>query len=316
MNLALVLLLYMCIAAILVKLSGAIGSLLSEYEKVSSIIVRNEHNSFNAVYRIIFPVVCVFVISNIFAYFNVNLKYNFLIVVIFWIFRIVFVIAMKRLLLSNNAYIFITAISSISLSVCVYLISQKDGEFFLPEKGDLVSQFWIIVAVFVYNTFNEIQKNSGNIFKRRKKLEEYVKTQLKEFLCKFKNTIFSVTEDKHITEIILSIMVVENFNRPSTLRYFENIFPSLFKTKGIMQVTHLEKLSDVESVKIGSELIKEYYMCVIQTYSSDFKFWMVKDIAKKYNCGDDYAEMVKEVYDIISQYDFMPESEKLSPQNH
>lgn len=303
MNCLMYLFLYLCVAGILVKLSGAIGSLFSEYEKVSSIIIRYENASFNAVYRIIFPVVSVFVISNLCALLNINLIYNFIIVIFFWLLRVLYICLMQRVILANKIYFITTAFFSIVLSVVVYTVSQKDGEFFLPDKGDLISQFWIIVALFVYKTFDKIQEQNGNINKRRKKLELYVNNQLKEFTQKFKDVILSVTTDKDIIKVILSVMIVENFNRPITLRYFENIFPSLFKTKGIMQVKYSGKISDAESVRLGSELILRYYSDMFREYNH-FDDWMVDDIAKKYNGGDTYPTMVREVYEIVYRSEF------------
>ena len=186
----------------------------------------------------------------------------------------------------------------------VYTVSQDNGEFFLPNKGDLVSEFWIIIALFAYKTFDKIQENNGNVNKRRRKLKLYVNNHLKEFLQNYKRVIWSVTTDENIIKIILSIMIVENFNRPVTLRYFENAFPSLFKTKGIMQVTHSGKISDTESVRIGSNLILRYYSEVFHGHNS-FDGWMVDKIAQKYNGGDEYPEMVKEVFNIVDGYEFI-----------
>lgn len=277
-------------------MSGYIGSKFGEYEKISSFELKENFQSFNFIYRILFPVIFVFIFINILEYIGIQCKNYWIAVSFYWIFRSAFIIIMGRISLTNKVYFFTTLIISNICGIIVYNVSIKDHQFLLPGKDNLVSQFWIIVLLFLYKLFGEMHSYYEINEKRKNRLKKYTIAKLYNFYPKYISIIKEMTGNSDIIKVIFSIMIVEDFNRPRIIRYFENKFPNFFKTKGIMQVTATGKITNDKSVEIASNVIITIYNQVIGDTDKGINYMTLDEIAKKYNGNSDYPMMVREVY--------------------
>lgn len=306
MTILFTMLLYVIVAGILLWASGAIGNSFYEYEKVSAIIIREHFIKFNLFYRILFPVVSTFLISNILFYAGYSMYKPWIIVVFYCVIRFLFIIIMGRWFITNKKYIFITSTASIILSIIVTAISQDDKTFFYPSRDNLVSQFWLIICLFVYKVFEKTQLNDRNIYNLKGKLRYYIDKKLHIFLELYKDTVLNVTNDINVIKIIFSIMIVEDYNRPQALRFIERILPAYAKTTGIMQVRSDTILSDSESVHKAATMIQEYYKETLLKYETEScDYFMIREIYIKYNPSDLYADMVREVFIYVDSSDII-----------
>ncbi|MTJ92878.1 MAG: hypothetical protein F8N36_08465 [Desulfovibrio sp.] len=293
---------YPIVAIIILKLSGFVGKFIGEYEKVSSFSMKEEYPAFNAVYRILFPVVAVFIMGSAFSYFGYFLPHLWLIPIYFCVLKFIFIYVMDRSELANFKYILFTSITTVLISSFVFEISSSDNNFFIPQKNDLVSQFWIMVILFSYKIFDNMRIRGNSSTQKKERLEKYIKMKICRYIDLYKCDIVKVTTDITIIKIIISIMIVEDFNRPNAVRIIERKFPFICKTTGIMQITSGRPLSDKESVTMGSELIKKYYNDTKKEERADYTsdFIIARKVALKYNNSEDYAEMVREAFGYVN----------------
>lgn len=295
--------LYMCLSIGIFFLSGYIGSMFGEYERISAFELKENCQSFNLIYRILFPVISVFVIVNIIECIGLQCPNYWIIILFYWIIRFIFIILMGRLKLTNKIYFCATLFLSNVLGIFVYNISIKDHEFLLPTKDNLVSQFWIIIILFLYKLLGEIQSNYIKHENRRNRLKSYVAAKLNKLYPEYISIVRDITSNQNVINIIFSIMIVEDFNRPKFIRFFEHIFPAFFKTKGIMQITEPGHISNADSVRLASIRIKNIYDSLIDDDKHNIDY-SINKIAKDYNNNKDYPIMVSEIYNIIKDYNF------------
>lgn len=289
--------LYLIIGIGIFYLSSYVGNQFVEYESVSSFEFKENCQSFNLIYRIFFPVIVTFIIVNILEYLNISCPYYWIIVLIYWIYRILFILFMDRIKLANKFYIFITFIISLSFSIFIYYISTVDNKFLLPTRDNLVSQIWIVIILFFYNFLTRIYSKFITDESRKNRLKIYSISKLELFFPKYIDYIKKITCDMNAISIIFSIMIVENFNRPKIIRYFEKKFPYFFNTKGIMQIESKENISDIESVKIATERIVNIYKQLLKEYNNEFDYFIfINKIASDYNSNPNYPLMVREIY--------------------
>lgn len=296
-----ILIIYVFLGIGIFFMSGYVGSMFSEYEKISAFELKENCQSFNLIYRILFPVISVFIFVNIIECIGIQLPQYWLIILFYWLSRIFFIILMGRFRLTNKIYLLITFILSNLSGIFVYNISMKDHEFLLPTKDNLVSQFWIIIILFLYKLLGEIQSAYVKNENRKNRLENYALKKLNELYPAYILTIRNITSNIDIIKIIFSIMIVEDFNRPKFIRFFEKIFPSFFKTKGIMQITTDRNISDDESVSLASKQIIDIYNTLDEDTKKDIDYGVLNIISRDYNKNNDYPLMIREIYNIIKK---------------
>ncbi|MEO0234622.1 MAG: hypothetical protein ABIN11_05995 [candidate division WOR-3 bacterium] len=115
--------------------------------------------------------------------------------------------------------------------------------------------------------------------------------KLKKNFSKILNEI----EDPNLKNIILSIMIYENFNRPKFIRILENkffFFSKKSRTTGIMQVKSIKPLSDEESLKEGLKILIDLYK-KIDLNNIELIFY-------GYNPDESYVNQVSSIYYILS----------------
>jgi hypothetical protein len=89
-----------------------------------------------------------------------------------------------------------------------------------------------------------------------------------------------------LREVVLAIILFENFNRPRFIRLIERIYIGVFNKPtsiGIMQVTSSKNITDLESVKIGTKTLLNKYTKVMSVPDPPY-YWCGQII--KVQCPD------------------------------
>lgn len=222
-------------------------------------------------------------ISIIFYFFSLDLlvKNTWLTALMFWIILYVdIVFVLKRsLLLSKNNFVTLALVSVLITFLFNQLFYNSGFESLLPQES---LWFWTILFAFVISSFwyrhRTITDNSNE------RIKNYIHKKSDEFTQEYNDILKDLNETQK--DIILSILIVEDYNRPKNLRVCERIFSyiGLAKTTGIAQISQ-KGLSDVDSVQLLRKKIQEDLKDV------DFNLSKIRSFLKKYN-GSNYDDMI------------------------
>ncbi|WP_319777572.1 hypothetical protein [Maridesulfovibrio sp.] len=267
------------------------------YIQLSVFPKSDESPSFNLLYRVVTPSVFIIVVSFILYHINLE-KYvqNIWIVTpLQAIFRATYNTLLGRFRLINwNSQILIS-FSATLFSYFVYSQILIDKSFFIPTKSDLVSEFWIIVLIYTYHIFNNLELPNKNTKKRK---IQYIKNKLNKFKSRYNTIIETQTQNDNLIILVYSIMLLEDFNRPKLVRFVERIVhPKFSQTTGVMQVKHETVLSDEESLHQALEKIKKSYEK--HKDKEQYHGHALWNIARDYNPCDNYAGEVMKIYRFI-----------------
>lgn len=271
------------------------------YMQISVVIREDTAPAFNFIFKVIAPIVYLIIISAIAQHFGFIFLINncYLIVVYYWIFRLIWNLSTQRESLINWSEQIFYWLCSISLAIWVYSIINN-VEKILPDPKTLLDELWLLIILFIYSVFNKIQISRDKTIQRK---ENYLVKQYIRFHKKYNNIICSFFEEDFYKAITFSIMIYENFNRPPIARYLEYLsFNITHKphTLGIMQVKSSIYIDNIESIKLAMEKIKTDSKNISKNqyfYYSE----IVYQIAKQYNSGDtNYADEVSQIFTFIA----------------
>lgn len=145
----------------------------------------------------------------------------------------------------------------------------------------------------------------------QKRKEKYIKKSYSQLQSKYHEIIKKACNNNYFfIQIVYSIMIYENFNRPRFVRWIEYIHFSLTKkphTLGIMQVASSKWINDTQSVILAINKIKSDCDNIVDDYAKrkeEFSLRLiVRKIAGKYNKDDAYVEEVELLFNTISDTD-------------
>lgn len=310
------------------------------YAEIKFDIHSDELVGFNFILRILTPVVFTILVSSVLFYFKWDYLVTniYLLVAYSFIFRALWNIVHNRTKLINwYAQIGYASIAIAATYLAYkYLILPKTPLF--PDLETIANELWIIIFLFLYKIFNEIKFEPR--FKK-KRVDSYIENRLSVFKNKYEN-IIDVTIDKElqnfknkanrylinqknledfkflrhtslmpfdcifkffIKDIIFSIMINEDFNRPFIFRKLEKILCKVSGkryTQGIMQVSSIIPLSDEESIKLAiHKIFEDAYNCFLEETVYLSESLLVIYIGRNYNPCDDYIGSVDDIYNII-----------------
>lgn len=269
--------------------------------------------AFNYLFKVLTPVVFIVLVAAFFQFighheFNKNI---YLIVVYYWIIRLLVIILQGHASLQNWPVQFLYWISSITLAVWFYSLIDK-LDTILPTPQTLIEQLWLLIILFIYSVLNKLEISRASTEQRKK---NYVIRKYQQFHEKFGEQVDGYMNIDFLRALTFAIMIYEDFNRSKLIRFLERL---LFKysdkkhTYGIMQVKSDHVLSDAESLNLGMEKIVRdcreafFYQEIPEIYD----FNLVKIAAKGYNGGDEhYSSEVLDVYLVIKEdyYSLIPE---------
>ena len=279
---------------------------------------------FNYLFKVLAPIVYIILLAVLFQQFGWNhlCEHLYLVVVYYWIYRFLYITVRGQLPLLNWKVQILYWVSSIALALWVNSIIDK-VESVLPSPDDLLEELWILIILFLYSIFNKMNFSRDGADKR---IKSYTYNKVNSFKQKYGKIIDSKFSSDFYKAIVYSLMVYEDFNRPTFARFLERMLFHFSKkphTYGIMQVKSSKPLSDEESVVRACDKIKTDAMNILQNkkcYDEGdcFLFEIYSAVFSLYNPGDEeYCNQVCQVYENIvarfypSMPNVMPHSELL-----
>ena len=278
------------------------------YMQMSIIAKEETAPAFNFLFKVLSPIVflVLFIVTVQVLNHKEFVQASYLIVVYYWLFRTLVIILLGRRKLTNWKLHFIYWVASIVLSIWIYsLVEQVDK--ILPTPRSLLDQMWILIIMFLYNVFNNIELSRASTLKRK---EDYICHQYTFFKKKYGIIISKHCRNEFYEAATYSILICENFNRPKFVRWIEYLrffFTRTHHTLGVMQVRTNKYISDEESIVKAIDIIKQAGLKHKQKivtkeneYSYDSSNSALYEIAGSYNCNnEDYQSEVCSIYEAI-----------------
>lgn len=202
---------------------------------------------------------------------------------------------------------------TIGLSYWLHKSIISKNQYFFPDLQSFGNEFWLLVILFIYQTFNSISFSSeGSILRK----DNYINNRYRLLKNKFGEIIHKKATRPELEILTYSIAIIEMFNRPAAFRFAERIksriLPSHTST-GIMQVKNDVPLSDLESLNRGIEILNDEFDKVEKAsrgkrpeYFSDegtdrYQERLLRRVTWLYNNSDDYVGEVMTIYDILKK---------------
>ena len=133
----------------------------------------------------------------------------------------------------------------------------------------MTNELWLIILIFLYTLINNISLSDKNAQKRK---DKYILTQFSRINAKYNGTVSQTLPHIRLRQIALALIIFEDFNRPRLFRFIENfvqIFSNKSHTLGIMQVKSAKRITDKESVSIGTKKLLADFDELKISYLSD-----------------------------------------------
>jgi|1048.fasta_scaffold01113_9 hypothetical protein len=289
------------------------------YMEISIFVKTEEAPALNFLIRVLTPIVYIIVVSTSLYHFGLD-KFvcNIYLINIYYIlFRLIFNIVTNRgLLLNWNRQLFYwTTIVVISYFTYEKLIKVKAN--ILPDFTTISNELWIIILIFIFQLTNNLRFSEETTQIRK---ENYLKSRYHYFKSRYGELIKRLTNNEILESIVYAIIIYEDFNRPKIARQIENLKFRLTKkthTLGVMQVRTEKSITDLESVKLGTEKIinaYKYYLENPTEVGGEYFDLYAKDfIINDYNTGTRYNSEVSELAVIIKNTFYKNTNDTLNP---
>lgn len=255
------------------------------YVKFSLLDDKDEALSINFVIKVFGPTVFLIITVATLQYFKLNQFIPNIINVIYWylILRVLAIVLYERILIVNWWRILLYYSLILWFSTLIYSQFITKIEDLLPDFSQIKNEIWLLIIVFIYQIGNKIgeekiKEKEYEIatyyfpeLKRRKK--RYILRKHHLFFKEYGSTINkNCNNNEQLRELILAVIIFENFNRPRFIRSLERAKLWLTKRKtsvGIMQISSAKIISDLESVNIGSKQLFQKYLSVKDEETSE-----------------------------------------------
>lgn len=239
--------------------------------EISMFLKVEEAPAFNFLYRIISPIVYLFIISTIFYKFGLNIYVTdiYFVSIYYILFRLIFNLITNRGLLMNWFRQILYWISIITISYYSYSEIIYKRENILPDFTTIANELWIVILIFLFQTLNRLRFSSEKTSQRK---ENYLRKRLSNFQNKYGDIVNKKSENDKLKSIAYAIMIYEDFNRPKAARLIENLRFFITKKKhslGVMQVQTEKFINDKESVELGLEKLNKIYYKQLQERGLD-----------------------------------------------
>lgn len=279
------------------------------YMTLSLIAEQDTMPAFNFIFKTLTPIVLYIfyiVLCQSVDCMGLFLTKSYIIILYYWLWRFLYYTIHDVWRLVNWKTLFLYVVVTLALAICIYRFSENVKSM-LPDAESLRDQLWILIAIFVYEVLNKLGINRGETEDRKSR---YILTKYAAFKKEYGDIISKQCKTLVDEGLVYSIMIVENYNRPRTVRFLEN-FVFLIKRKkmslGIMQVKTKKFINDTQSVQLATQKIidlreqfmkPEHYdtLSLYENRLSD----MIRYVANEYNGGgENYANEVEAIYQTI-----------------
>lgn len=258
----------------------------------------DEAFSLNYMIKVIGPIVFLIITVAVLQFFNLELYIDNILNVIYYYIgiRIILIVIYERIFIVNWLIIISYYISIILLSNIIYFKFISAINSLLPDFSELKNEIWLLIIIFIYqigngsesqtlsNMYYEPEQAFLPEFKTRKR--RYVIKQYKKLKLKYESEINKISNSNDTFNLIIyAILIFENFNRPRVIRFVERIWVRIIRrnvTQGIMQKSSKTVISDLESVKLGTQFLFDKF---IKLKESNNNYSIYRRIIKK-QCPD------------------------------
>ena len=250
----------------------------SEYQPIASLFEAENSIGFNAIVRIFIAPIGI-VVASILLYslkFDQAVRNIWMVSVCYFMLQSLLLIALGRWMLVSKGKFLTFHLISVLLSYYLYVaLIVKGLEHLLPDEANLRTDLWLLIVGFFYGMFRAIPENAG-IFVRRK--NKYISSKSKRFKEKYKSSFKDY--GPLFLDILLAIMIYEDFNRPKLARMAEWFFRS--KTRGIMQVKGAK--TDEDSITLAAKLLRQDFSVIERTKEgSSERYTVLYSLFTSYN---------------------------------
>jgi len=223
------------------------------YLSLSLFAKADEAPAFNFVFRVLAPVVYLFLLGTaLYAVNRDDLVHQLYWVTIYYVaIRWFYNVAAERATLMNWKLQLVVAAVTIALSYEAYDRLIRYRKNILPDLSTISNELWIIILLFLYTTANSVVVEP--IAARRRRIR-YIRERYLRFKTQFGDIIEREAPDREFQVLVYAVLIYEAFNRPRIARIIESyvLFPlGRSHTLGVMQVESKRRISDRESVTLG-----------------------------------------------------------------
>ncbi len=164
---------------------------------------------------------------------------------------------------------------------------------------------------FLFQVANNLRFSQDGAKQRK---GNYLKARYNHFKKRYGILIKTLTKNEILECITYAVLIYEDFNRPKIARFIEETKFRLTKkshTLGVMQVKTDKLISNIESVKLGTQKIvdayNEYLENLTESHNEHFDWYATSYIIENYNKGTSYSSEMKELTSTI-KYTFYKET--------
>lgn len=277
------------------------------YRQIDLFVRDDEAPAFNYIIRVFTPIIFLIISSAIFYQYGLDrFVVNYFMVSVYYIaFRIFINGVQGRFTLINWPKQILYYASILFLSYLVYdkIISVKANV--LPDAANMMNEMWVIIILFMYSIINKLDLPISSAEKRR---DKYLDTNFLNFKVLYGSVINKELDNDILKAVSYAIIIHENFNRSTIVRWLENI--TFFITRkphslGVMQFPTEKYINDEKSVILGVKKVHDTYLEFLKSFVLDDNVYYVDNstfyqpVISKYNGGNAYREAVGKLTETI-----------------
>lgn len=278
------------------------------YISLGLFVRRDEAPAFNLALRLLGPVVFITIAAAILYGIGLDTYVQGIWRVVLYYFagRAGFNVLMGRALLVNWVREVLIGAACVWVSWLVYESIIQHKKTLLPDFTTATNELWVFVGLFVYTVLNQVDTGTRGSERRK---DKYLKKRFSELIERYGKIIGKSLPDELSQSLGMTILLYESFNRPWLAQKLEHlVFPFWGRSLGPMQVTTDKRINDLESVRLGAELIAASYLKRLNevkqkqgdAYDEHWKRWyLVRKVAADYNKDDSYVNDVYELHKTI-----------------
>lgn len=252
--------------------------------------------------NLLFPIFYLFLCASYLELHNLNYNYVFIIIVFEFFMELFYNYTLRDNKASFNINYFLKKYSVLiifSLFLENYLFSKVDS--ILPNMDMIKTIIWFIIFIYLYNLIEELikvhdkDKNTYNALQDK----NYIISSYAKYKLQYKDVLHDY--DSIIRQLVLSILVYEDYNTPKLKRKLDNLlFGRLTKVAklGIMQVETKTFITDEESIRFVSNALEKKYENL-----TNKKVNIAKIILKEYLQDYSKYNTVLKIYETVKTFE-------------
>lgn len=194
----------------------------------------------------------------------------------------------------------ITIVLSYILNIT--FINKVDSVF--PTPDQLKTIIWLAIIIFVYIILKD-NITINNIIEKKKTFndkEEYIITEYAKLKNKYSEYI--ITKYQELIPIIYSLMVYENYYKPSIIRKLDIIkfkIDNEERKLGIMQIKTKKIITDEESIELAIKKLEKIYDKIFNNKKIKKDNNLIS-LIKEYTKEENNSEEVIDIYNKIVEF--------------